>query len=78
MESMLNNFCFLFRSYGSWVSRNPSLVLFSSVAIVVILCVGLVRFKVETRPEKVSCSLLLLIACEKAFATVMLKLQYPC
>ncbi|CAN6688278.1 unnamed protein product [Malus baccata var. baccata] len=49
VQGYMSNF---YRSYGSWVSRNPSLVLFSSVAIVVILCVGLVRFKVETRPEK--------------------------
>ncbi|KAK3010810.1 hypothetical protein RJ639_011494, partial [Escallonia herrerae] len=42
----------IFRTYGSWVARNPGLVLFSSVAVVFILCFGLVRFKVETRPEK--------------------------
>ncbi|KAK9944387.1 hypothetical protein M0R45_009958 [Rubus argutus] len=41
-----------FRSYGIWVSRNPTLVLMSSVAIVLILSIGLVRFQVETRPEK--------------------------
>ncbi|PRQ25180.1 putative protein patched/dispatched [Rosa chinensis] len=41
-----------FRRYGIWVSRNPTLVLFSSVGIVLILCIGLVRFQVETRPEK--------------------------
>ncbi|KAF4382786.1 hypothetical protein G4B88_021569 [Cannabis sativa] len=34
------------------VARNPSLVLCSSLAIVLVLCVGLVRFNVETRPEK--------------------------
>ncbi|VVB09583.1 unnamed protein product [Arabis nemorensis] len=41
-----------YRTYGSWIARNPSLVLFTSVAIVIALGVGLVRFKVETRPEK--------------------------
>lgn len=41
-----------FRRYGSWVARNPALVLCSSLAVVVILCVGLIRFEVETRPEK--------------------------
>ncbi|KAL1190184.1 hypothetical protein V5N11_016579 [Cardamine amara subsp. amara] len=41
-----------YRTYGSWIARNPSLVLFASVAIVLALSVGLVRFKVETRPEK--------------------------
>ncbi|KAJ0959774.1 hypothetical protein J5N97_000541 [Dioscorea zingiberensis] len=41
-----------FRRYGIWVSRNPTLVLFSSVGIVLILCIGLVSFQVETRPEK--------------------------
>ncbi|CAB80500.1 putative protein [Arabidopsis thaliana] len=41
-----------YRSYGSWIARNPSLVLFMSVAIVLALCSGLYNFKVETRPEK--------------------------
>ncbi|XP_050366394.1 uncharacterized protein LOC126784899 isoform X2 [Argentina anserina] len=41
-----------FRTYGIWVSKNPTLVLFSSMGIVLILCIGLVRFQVETRPEK--------------------------
>ncbi|XP_062086533.1 uncharacterized protein LOC133792637 isoform X2 [Humulus lupulus] len=41
-----------FRGYGAWVARNPSLVLCSSLAIVLVLCLGLVRFNVETRPEK--------------------------
>ncbi|ONH92490.1 hypothetical protein PRUPE_8G178600 [Prunus persica] len=49
LQGYMSNF---YRSYGSWVSRNPTFVLFSSVAIVLVLCVGLVRFKVETRPEK--------------------------
>lgn len=66
MESMLNNFHCLCRSYGSWVSRNPTFVLFSSVAIVLVLCVGLVRFKVETRPEKVLYfSLFFILSCKK-------------
>lgn len=41
------------RTYGSWIARNPSLVLFTSVAIVLALSSGLLNFKVETRPEKV-------------------------
>ncbi|KAA8535924.1 hypothetical protein F0562_028402 [Nyssa sinensis] len=41
-----------FRRYGTWVARNPTRVLFSSLAIVFILCLGLIRFEVETRPEK--------------------------
>lgn len=43
--------CF-FRKYGTWVAQNPALVLISSLIIVLILCLGLIRFKVETRPEK--------------------------
>lgn len=41
-----------FRKYGLWVAKNPTLVLCSSVSVVLILCLGLLRFKVETRPEK--------------------------
>ncbi|CAN8276827.1 unnamed protein product [Cochlearia groenlandica] len=41
-----------YRTYGSWIARNPSLVLFTSVAIVLALSSGLYNFKVETRPEK--------------------------
>ena len=41
------------RSYGTWVARNPTLVLCSSLAVVIVLCFGLIRFQVETRPEKV-------------------------
>ncbi|KAL3830515.1 hypothetical protein ACJIZ3_019317 [Penstemon smallii] len=41
-----------YRRYGTWVARNPVLVLCSSVAIVLVLCLGLIRFQVETRPEK--------------------------
>ncbi|CAA2984523.1 Niemann-Pick C1 -like [Olea europaea subsp. europaea] len=38
--------------YGTWVARNPKLVLCSSLATVLVLCLGLIRFQVETRPEK--------------------------
>uniref|UniRef100_A0A803MXB2 SSD domain-containing protein n=1 Tax=Chenopodium quinoa TaxID=63459 RepID=A0A803MXB2_CHEQI len=41
-----------YRIYGAWVARKPALVLFSSLAIVLVLCLGLVRLRVETRPEK--------------------------
>eukprot|EP00257_Ricinus_communis_P008945 XP_002527152.2 NPC intracellular cholesterol transporter 1 isoform X1 [Ricinus communis] len=41
-----------YRQYGTWVARNPTLVLCSSLAVVLVLCLGLIRFKVETRPEK--------------------------
>ncbi|KAM7479507.1 hypothetical protein LguiA_027720 [Lonicera macranthoides] len=41
-----------FRMYGSWVARNPAFVLFSSLAVVLVLSLGLIRFEVETRPEK--------------------------
>ncbi|KAL3503296.1 hypothetical protein ACH5RR_037745 [Cinchona calisaya] len=34
--------------YGTWVARNPILVLLSSLAIVLVLCLGLIRFQVET------------------------------
>ncbi|KAK7283457.1 hypothetical protein RIF29_12985 [Crotalaria pallida] len=41
-----------YRKYGSYVAKNPITVLSSSLAIVLLLCLGLIRFKVETRPEK--------------------------
>lgn len=41
------------RKYGKWVARNPTLVLSLSMALVLLLCLGLIRFEVETRPEKV-------------------------
>ncbi|XP_054787457.1 uncharacterized protein LOC129293484 [Prosopis cineraria] len=41
-----------YRSYGRWTARNPTVVLCSSLAIVLLLCLGLLRFKVETQPEK--------------------------
>ncbi|KAH7518258.1 hypothetical protein FEM48_Zijuj09G0152400 [Ziziphus jujuba var. spinosa] len=49
VQGYISNF---FRTYGKWVARNPTLVLCSSLAIVLVLCLGLVFFKVETRPEK--------------------------
>ncbi|PWA80102.1 patched family protein [Artemisia annua] len=41
-----------FRLYGTWVARNPVLVLCTSLGVVLFLGLGLIRFKVETRPEK--------------------------
>ncbi|KAF5943190.1 hypothetical protein HYC85_020832 [Camellia sinensis] len=41
-----------YRRYGTMVARNPVLVLCSSLAVVLLLCLGLIHFKVETRPEK--------------------------
>ncbi|KAK8582603.1 hypothetical protein V6N13_069377 [Hibiscus sabdariffa] len=41
-----------YRSYGIWVARNPTLVLCSSLAVVIVLCFGLIHIEVETRPEK--------------------------
>ncbi|KAI5432551.1 hypothetical protein KIW84_020023 [Lathyrus oleraceus] len=41
-----------YRAYGRWAARKPSTVLCSSLAIVLLLCLGLLRFKVETQPEK--------------------------
>ncbi|XP_057987143.1 uncharacterized protein LOC110660977 isoform X3 [Hevea brasiliensis] len=41
-----------YRRYGTWVARRPIHVLSVSVAVVLLLCLGLIRFKVETRPEK--------------------------
>ncbi|MFS8006288.1 putative Sterol-sensing domain, protein patched/dispatched [Helianthus anomalus] len=41
-----------FRLYGTWVARHPILVLCSSLAVVILLGLGLIRFQVETRPEK--------------------------
>ncbi|KAI4388512.1 hypothetical protein MLD38_000833 [Melastoma candidum] len=38
--------------YGLWVARNPSLMLFTSLTCILLLCIGLVHFQVETRPEK--------------------------
>ena len=47
-------FANMIRKYGSYVARHPIMVLASSLAIVLLLCLGLIRFKVETRPEKVN------------------------
>ncbi|KHN46869.1 Niemann-Pick C1 protein, partial [Glycine soja] len=41
-----------YRTYGRWATRKPTIVLCSSLTIVVLLCLGLLRFEVETRPEK--------------------------
>ncbi|KAK7351808.1 hypothetical protein VNO77_11517 [Canavalia gladiata] len=49
VQGYMTNF---YRKYGSYVARNPIMVLASSLAIVLLLCLGLIRFKVETRPEK--------------------------
>ncbi|EFH67498.1 predicted protein [Arabidopsis lyrata subsp. lyrata] len=49
VQGHLANF---YRKYGIWVARHPTLVLCLSVSVVLLLCVGLIRFKVETRPDK--------------------------
>ncbi|GAV63482.1 Patched domain-containing protein/Sterol-sensing domain-containing protein [Cephalotus follicularis] len=49
VQGYVSNF---YRRYGTWVARNPTLVLSVSVVVVLLLCLGLIRFKVETRPEK--------------------------
>ncbi|KAH9654809.1 SSD domain-containing protein [Citrus sinensis] len=41
-----------YRTYGRWVAANPAFVLCMSLAIAFVLCLGVIRFKVETRPEK--------------------------
>ncbi|CAM9001419.1 unnamed protein product [Rhodiola kirilowii] len=56
-----------FRRYGTWVARNPTLVLCSSVVMVLLLCIGLVHFEVETRPEKLWVSPQSRAANEKQF-----------
>ncbi|KAK8965582.1 hypothetical protein KSP40_PGU021601 [Platanthera guangdongensis] len=42
----------VFRNYGAFVSRKPTLVLSLSLVIPILLCIGLIHFTVETRPEK--------------------------
>jgi len=42
-----------FRRHGVFVTRHPLLVLCASLLVPILLCIGLIRFKVETRPEKV-------------------------
>ncbi|WZZ54559.1 hypothetical protein YC2023_054666 [Brassica napus] len=49
VQGFLANF---YRKYGIWVARHPTLVLCLSVSAVLLLCVGLVQFKVETKPDK--------------------------
>ncbi|KAK7386081.1 hypothetical protein VNO78_32169 [Psophocarpus tetragonolobus] len=49
VQGCLSNF---YRTYGRWVARKPTIVLCSSLGIVVLLCLGLLCFEVETRPEK--------------------------
>ncbi|MCL7041699.1 hypothetical protein MKW94_028850 [Papaver nudicaule] len=44
--------CTFYRRYGRWAATNPTLVLCSSLSVVLLLCLGLIRFKVETHPEK--------------------------
>lgn len=41
-----------FRKHGIFVARHPLLVLCVSLLVPVLLCIGLFRLKVETRPEK--------------------------
>ncbi|XP_052202284.1 uncharacterized protein LOC127808022 [Diospyros lotus] len=41
-----------YRRYGTMVARNPVLVLCLTLAVILMLCLGLIRFKVETQPEK--------------------------
>ncbi|VAH50462.1 unnamed protein product [Triticum turgidum subsp. durum] len=41
-----------FRRHGVFVTRHPLLVLCASLLVPILLCIGLIRFKVETRPEK--------------------------
>ncbi|CAL9782679.1 unnamed protein product [Musa acuminata subsp. burmannicoides] len=48
-QRYMSNF---FRKYGSFVSKHPTLVLCLSLAVPLLLCLGLIHFKVETRPEK--------------------------
>ncbi|KAH9624778.1 hypothetical protein KSS87_022864 [Heliosperma pusillum] len=84
VQGYMSNF---YRKYGVWAARRPALVLFSSVAVVLVLCVGLIRFQVETRPEKVPlCAVLILklfcsfppmipILSEAAFAQIEEPLQ---
>ena len=55
------------RTYGAWVARKPVLVLFSSLAIVLVLCLGLIRLRVETRPEKVCFCVVSTLTCFRLF-----------
>ncbi|KAL5713817.1 NPC intracellular cholesterol transporter 1 [Ranunculus cassubicifolius] len=49
LQSYLASF---YRRYGTWVAGNPTLPLCSSLAIVLLFCLGLIYFEVETDPEK--------------------------
>ncbi|OAY77489.1 Niemann-Pick C1 protein [Ananas comosus] len=49
VQSYMTSF---FRKYGTFVARNPILVLCLSLAVPLLICIGLIRFKVETRAEK--------------------------
>ncbi|KAG0501372.1 hypothetical protein HPP92_001444, partial [Vanilla planifolia] len=42
----------IFRKYGIFVSRNPTVILVSSLVVPILLCIGLIHFRVETKPEK--------------------------
>lgn len=41
-----------FRNQGRWIAQNPFKVLSISLLLTVVLCLGLFRFEVETRPDK--------------------------
>ncbi|KAL3681041.1 hypothetical protein R1sor_023997 [Riccia sorocarpa] len=56
-----------FRVQGTWVARHPGIVLFISAVVMIILCLGLSRLEVETRPEKLWVSPGSKAAEEKAF-----------
>ncbi|XP_024370575.1 uncharacterized protein [Physcomitrium patens] len=49
MEAFLSD---RFRIHGEWVAYNVKKVLAVSILITVVLCLGLIRLNVETRPEK--------------------------
>lgn len=63
--------CFC-RKYGTFVSKNPTLVLCLSLAIPLLLCIGLIRFKVETRPQKVFFRIMLVIDIVEVFKNLFL------
>lgn len=54
LGTCLINFSTMSRQYGKWAAKNPTLVLCVSLAVVLVLCLGLIHLEVETRPEKVS------------------------
>eukprot|EP00252_Welwitschia_mirabilis_P020709 TRINITY_DN5121_c0_g1_i1.p1 TRINITY_DN5121_c0_g1~~TRINITY_DN5121_c0_g1_i1.p1 ORF type:complete len:1312 (-),score=235.79 TRINITY_DN5121_c0_g1_i1:193-4128(-) len=41
-----------YRQHGVWIAKHPGLVLAISITVTLLFCVGLVRLRVETRPEK--------------------------